>query len=123
MGWAALLLALFMVLAFSNTYLHFYLCMAIGGQWPQNRLLASAAAYLILNTLLQFVMMFGMITAALAFHFADMSFFRGFQSLAEQSPALFIYSMLGIGAGLMIFLDVIYYLTTRWLLSRRLNLA
>lgn len=80
-------------------YLHFYLCMAIGGQWPQNRLLASAAAYLILNTLLQFVMMFGMITAALAFHFADMSFFRGFQSLAEQSPALFIYSMLGIGAG------------------------
>lgn len=118
---AALLLALFMVLAFSNTYLHFYLCMAIGGQWPQNRLLASAAAYLILNTLLQFVMMFGMITAALAFHFADMSFFRGFQSLAEQSPALFIYSMLGIGAGLMIFLDVIYYLTTRWLLSRNLR--
>lgn len=34
---AALLLALFMVLAFSNTYLHFYLCMAIGGQWPQNQ--------------------------------------------------------------------------------------
>ncbi len=119
---AVLLLALFMLLAFSNTYLHFYLCMAIGGQWPQNRLLASAAAYLILNTVLQFVMMCGMIAAVLFLHVSNINLY-GLHSLAEQSPAVFFYSMLGISAGLMLLLNVIYYFVTRWLLSRRLNLA
>ena len=117
-----LFLFLFMLLAFSNTYLHFYLCMAIGGQWPQNRLLASAAAYLILNTVLQFVMMCGMIAAVLFLHVSNINLY-GLHSLAEQSPAVFFYSMLGISAGLMLLLNVIYYFVTRWLLSRRLNLA
>lgn len=119
---ATLLMALFMLLTFSNTYLHFYLCMAIGGQWPQNRLLASAASYLILNTVLQFVMTGGMIAAVLFLRISNIGFY-GLQSLAEQSPALFFYSMLGIGAGLMLLLNAIYYFVTRWLLSRRLNLA
>lgn len=120
---ALLLMALFMLFAFANTYLQFYLCIAIGGQWPQNRLLASAAAYLILNTVLQFVMFFAMVAGVLVFHFADAGFFGGLQALVEQSPSTFFYGMLGLGAALMTALNAAYFFVTRWLLGRRLNLA
>lgn len=117
------LFGLFMLLVLANTYLHFYLCIAIGGQWPQNRLLASAVAYLILNAVLQFVVFFGIIAAALIFSSADISFFRSLQSLAEQSPTGFFYGMLGVSAVVLIVLNLVYFFVTRWLLSKRLNLA
>lgn len=120
---ALFLFGLFMLLVFANTYLHFYLCIAIGGQWPQNRLLASAVSYLILNAVLQFVVFFGIIAAALIFSSADISFFRSLQSLAEQSPTGFFYGMLGVSAVVMIVLNLVYFFVTRWLLSKRLNLA
>lgn len=120
---ALFLFGLFMLLVFANTYLHFYLCIAIGGQWPQNRLLASAVAYLILNAVLQFVVFFGIIAAALIFSSADISFFRSLQSLAEQSPTGFFYGMLGVSAVVMIVLNLVYFFVTRWLLSKRLNFA
>lgn len=120
---ALFLFGLFMLLVFANTYLYFYLCIAIGGQWPQNRLLASAVAYLILNAVLQFVVFFGIIAAALIFSSADISFFRSLQSLAEQSPTGFFYGMLGVSAVVMIVLNLVYFFVTRWLLSKRLNLA
>uniref|UniRef100_UPI003FF0D7A2 hypothetical protein n=1 Tax=Candidatus Fimivicinus sp. TaxID=3056640 RepID=UPI003FF0D7A2 len=120
---ALFLFGLFMLLVFANTYLHFYLCIAIGGQWPQNRLLASAVAYLILNAVLQFVVFFGIIAAALIFSFADISFFRSLQSLAEQSPTGFFYGMLGVSAVVIIVLNLVYFFVTRWLLSKRLNFA
>lgn len=120
---ALFLFGLFMLLVFANTYLHFYLCIAIGGQWPQNRLLASAVAYLILNAVLQFVVFFGIIAAALIFSSADISFFRSLQSLAEQSPTGFFYGMLGVSAVVLIVLNLVYFFVTRWLLSKRLNLA
>lgn len=117
------LFGLFMLLVFANAYLYFYLCIAIGGQWPQNRLLASAVAYLILNAVLQFVVFFGIIAAALIFSSADISFFRSLQSLAEQSPTGFFYGMLGVSAVVLIVLNLVYFFVTRWLLSKRLNLA
>lgn len=120
---ALFLFGLFMLLVFANIYLHFYLCIAIGGQWPQNRLLASAVAYLILNAVLQFVVFFGIIAAALIFSSADISFFRSLQSLAKQSPTGFFYGMLGVSAVVMIVLNLVYFFVTRWLLSKRLNLA
>lgn len=120
---ALFLFGLFMLLVFANTYLYFYLCIAIGGQWPQNRLLASAVAYLILNAVLQFVVFFGIIAAALIFSSADISFFRSLQSLAEQSPTGFFYGMLGVSAVVLIVLNLVYFFVTRWLLSKRLNLA
>lgn len=120
---ALFLFGLFMLLVFANAYLYFYLCIAIGGQWPQNRLLASAVAYLILNAVLQFVVFFGIIAAALIFSSADISFFRSLQSLAEQSPTGFFYGMLGVSAVVMIVLNLVYFFVTRWLLSKRLNLA
>lgn len=120
---ALFLFGLFMLLVFANAYLYFYLCIAIGGQWPQNRLLASAVAYLILNAVLQFVVFFGIIAAALIFSSADISFFRSLQSLAKQSPTGFFYGMLGVSAVVMIVLNLVYFFVTRWLLSKRLNLA
>lgn len=120
---ALFLFGLFMLLVLANTYLYFYLCIAIGGQWPQNRLLASAVAYLILNAVLQFVVFFGIIAAALIFSSADISFFRSLQSLAEQSPTGFFYGMLGVSAVVLIVLNLVYFFVTRWLLSKRLNLA
>lgn len=120
---ALFLMAVFMIFAFANTYLQFYLCIAIGGQWPQNRLLASAAAYLILNTVLQFAMLFGVIAAALIFCFAGAGSFRALEVLVEQSPAVFFYGILGTGALLMMTLSFACFFVTRWLLSKRLNLV
>ena len=80
-------------------------------------------AYLILNAVLQFVVFFGIIAAALIFSSADISFFRSLQSLAEQSPTGFFYGMLGVSAVVLIVLNLVYFFVTRWLLSKRLNLA
>ena len=118
-----LLFSVFLLFAFVNTWLHFYLCMAIGGQWPQNRLLASAAAYLILNAALQILLFVGLIAAALVFYTLDSGSFRGLQTLAQQSPMGFFFGILGVNADLMAVLDLVYFFATRWLLGKRLNLA
>lgn len=115
-------LVIFILLAFANTYLNFYLCIAIGGQWPQNRLLASAAAYLILNMALQFFMLFGTIAAALLLHFSGVGL-NSLQSLAARSPGVFAFGVFGLIAALMTALSLAYFFVTRWLLGRRLNLA
>lgn len=120
---ALLLFSIFLLFVFVNTWLHFYLCIAIGGQWPQNRLLASAAAYLILNAVLQILLFVGLIVVSIVFYTLDGGFFYGLQSLAQQSPMGFFFGMLGVNVALMAVLDLVYFFATRWLLSKRLNLA
>lgn len=45
--------------------LFFYFCIALGGQWPQNRLIATILCYFVITFVLQIVLFFAMIALAL----------------------------------------------------------
>lgn len=106
-------------------FLFFYFCIALGGQWPQNRLLATVICYFVITFVLQILMMVIMFSiGCIAFLLPDQTmvnasttFFS--QLTSEQIVNLFtLFFILLFVAG-----DVILWLLTRHYLTKKLNLA
>lgn len=106
-----------------TAFLYFYFCIALGGQWPQNRLLATVICYFVLTFVIQILAVLSMValvfvslttpdTAA-----ATSSFIT---SLSPEQTAILI--MLGITL-FFVFVSVILWLLIRYLLTKKLNLA
>lgn len=118
---ATVMLVLF-IIGTVNTYLQLYLCMAIGGQWPTSRLGASIAAYLILNFGLQLLFVIGMFTSGVAL--AVTGAMDALILLAESTaPAAVMCGAMGAVGAVLLLGCVVYFCVTRWLLTKRLNLA
>lgn len=118
---ATVMLVLF-IIGTVNTYLQLYLCMAIGGQWPTSRLGASIAAYLILNFGLQLLFVIGMFTSGVAL--AVTGAMDALILLAESTaPAAVMCGAMGAVGAVLLLGCIVYFCVTRWLLTKRLNLA
>lgn len=107
-------------------FLFFYFCIALGGQWPQNRLLATVVCYFVITFVLQILMVIlmfaiGFITFMLPDQPTVGAAASGFFSTltSEQIINLFtLFFILLFAAG-----DVILWLLTRHYLTKKLNLA
>lgn len=102
--------------------LFFYFCIALGGQWPQNRLLATILCYFIITFVLQVVMFFAMIAFALIAvnTFSDMpapSLFSALTPYQAVSVVALCFTLFFAAA------CAILWVLTRHYLTRKLNLA
>ena len=105
-----------------NTYLQLYMCMAIGGQWPTSRLGASIAAYFILNFGLQMLTVAGMLVSGVVL--AATGAMDALVPMVEHAaPAAVMCAVMGAVGAVLLVGCVIYFCITRWLLTKRLNLA
>ena len=118
---AAVMLVLF-IIGTVNTYLQLYMCMAIGGQWPTSRLGASIAAYFILNFGLQMLTVAGMLVSGVVL--AATGAMDALVPMVEHAaPAAVMCAVMGAVGAVLLVGCVIYFCITRWLLTKRLNLA
>ena len=118
---AAVMLVLF-IIGTVNTYLQLYMCMAIGGQWPTSRLGASIAAYFILNFGLQMLTVAGMLVSGVVL--AATGAMDALVPVVEHAaPAAVMCAVMGAVGAVLLVGCVIYFCITRWLLTKRLNLA
>ena len=118
---AAVMLVLF-IIGTVNTYLQLYMCMAIGGQWPTSRLGASIAAYFILNFGLQMLTVAGMLVSGVGL--AATGAMDALVPVVEHAaPAAVMRAVMGAVGAVLLVGCVIYFCITRWLLTKRLNLA
>lgn len=109
-------------------FLFFYFCIALGGQWPQNRLLATVVCYFVITFVLQILMMILMF----AIGFFTFTFMLPDQP-AISAAATGFFSNLTSGQIINLFTlffillfavgDVILWLLTRHYLTKKLNLA
>lgn len=104
-------------------FLYFYFCIALGGQWPQNRLLATVITYFGVTLAVQIVAALGMVALVfVSFAMPDISTTTSsflVELTPEQSAALFI-----LGITLFFFIAcVILWILIRYLLTKKLNLA
>ena len=113
---------MFFIIGTANTYLQLYLCMAVGGQWPTSRLGASIAAYLILNFGLQLLFVIGMIAGGVTL--AVTGAMDALILLTESTtPVVVMCGAMGSMGAVLLLGCVVYFCVTRWLLTKRLNLA
>ena len=118
---AAVMLVLF-IIGTVNTYLQLYMCMAIGGQWPTSRLGVSIAAYFILNFGLQMLTVAGMLVSGVVL--AATGAMDALVPVVEHAaPAAVMCAVMGAVGAVLLVGCVIYFCITRWLLTKRLNLA
>ena len=115
-----LMLALFM--GIFVTYLQFYTAISIGGQWQQTRLVASVVSYVGINVILQTLSavgfwIFGMIA------FSNQNNVTAVINTFALDPVLMFNTVFGCISLVLAALCVIYFFITRWLLSKKLNLA
>ena len=115
-----LTLALFM--GIFVTYLQFYTAISIGGQWQQTRLVASVVSYVGINVILQTLSavgfwIFGMIA------FSNQNNVMAVINTFALDPVLMFNTVFGGISLVLAALCVIYFFITRWLLSKKLNLA
>ena len=105
--------------------LFFYFCIALGGQWPQNRLLATILCYFIITIVLQIVLFFATIVLALVL-LQNMDTTAGITTLPFFS-ALTPYQAVSVIALcftlFFVIASVILWVLTRYFLTQKLNLA
>lgn len=118
----AAVMLVFFIIGTVNTYLQLYMCMAIGGQWPTSRLGASIAAYLVLNFGLQMLTVDGMLVSGVVL--AATGAMDALVPMVEHAaPAAVMCAVMGAVGAVLLVGCVIYFCITRWLLTKRLNLA
>ena len=118
----AAVMLVFFIIGTVNTYLQLYMCMAIGGQWPTSRLGASIAAYFILNFGLQMLTVAGMLVSGVVL--AATGAMDALVPMVEHAaPAAVMCAVMGAVGAVLLVGCVIYFCITRWLLTKRLNLA
>lgn len=105
--------------------LFFYFCIALGGQWPQNRLLATILCYFIITIVLQIVLFFAAIVLALVLlqnmdtsaGITTLSFFSSLTPYQAVSVIALCFTLF------FVIVSAILWVLTRYFLTRRLNLA
>ena len=121
-GWLVLYcikLVLLVLEGFAVGYLALYLCMAIGAQWPQHRLLASVVTYFVLSFAVQALMM---VTAGLAFrHLTKVAV--AVEESVQRAPlpggAILLSGILLILAAI----GAILWAVTQYFIGKKLNLG
>ena len=120
-----ILLCVALLVMLCCVFLFFYFCIALGGQWPQNRLLATVICYFVITFILQILMMvfvfaIGWITLLLPDQSVVIDFITFFSRLTSGQIlnlfTLFFILLFAVG-------DVILWLLTRHYLTKKLNLA
>ncbi|MEG3074079.1 MAG: hypothetical protein RR867_07660 [Ruthenibacterium sp.] len=119
--WIIPLLVLLVFVGITCQYLMLYLAMAIGAQWPNNRLPASIGAYLGIGFILQICMFFGMLIVG--FVGMQTSWFAEMAQFMINNPMAAANTMFGIVAVGAVLCSLLFFFVTRWLLSKKLNLA
>lgn len=126
-GWGVLLLPLWFLLlmaaGIAATYLMLYLAMAIGAQWMQNRLLASVVAFFCLQTALQIISFVGMMLSGFLLQNQIVAWATRISTLETVNPFSILFTVTGIGLGVCIVTGAVFFAVTRWLLTKKLNLA
>lgn len=116
------------LLCLATIYLFLYLCMAIGAQWPQHRLVASILTYFLLTFVLQVLMMIAVIFVAVGAYSTvqsgDITLISGALT-SEQTAAA--HGLLGglLTVPVLLFgaADAILWVSTHYFITRKLNLA
>lgn len=121
-GWLALYLiklALLVLEGFAVGYLLLFLCMAIGAQWPQHRLLASVVTYFAMSVAAQALMM---VTAGLAFRHLTKAVVAVEESV--QRAPLFGGTLLLSGLLLILLaIGAMLWAVTKYFIGKKLNLG
>lgn len=115
---------LIMVLLMAGAYLFFYLCIAIAGHWPQQRLLASIITYFVLSFVLQvvFLIVVTLIGYTIIMAGGNITHSSVLQLMNLVSSRGFVYGMLALFALLCAGADAILWVITRNLMTKHLNL-
>ena len=110
---------------FCCAFLFFYFCIAIGGQWPQNRLLATVVCYFVISFLLQLLMIVGMMVLGTIIYFSGIEAVgNATQAIASAVTSYQLISIILLCISLFFAVgSVILWLLTRYFLTRKLNLA
>lgn len=118
---ALLFLAAFGVTAVAGAYLDFYLACAIGGQFGQQRLLASIISYFILGfleqilaTMVLILLMFGAVQMNALWVVGFVHSLNSFWMMVAVMSGILL---------LVVILDAIKWAVTQWLMTSRLNLV
>lgn len=104
------------------TYLQFYTAISIGGQWQQNRLVASVVAYVGINLALQIIGVAVLSVFGMAVSSNDATV-AATNNIFFENPVLMFNTIFGGIFLVLSVLGVVYFFVTRWLLSKKLNLA
>ena len=121
-GWRALYgteLVLLMLESFAVGYLVLYLCMAIGAQWLQHRLLASVVTYFVLSFAGQVLMM---ATIGLTFRHLTKTV-DAVNTVFQQNPLSTIAAILGGILLILAAIGAILWAVTQYFISKKLNLG
>lgn len=117
----ACLFVLILLALLAGTYLEFYLACAIGGQFGQQRLLASIIAYFVLGFVEQILGVFLVIIVAVGAVQANAA---GWLELFYNVDSFWaMFYMLAILLAFAVLVDAIKWAVTQWLMTRRLNLV
>lgn len=110
------------LIGMTNSYLLAYLSMAIGSRRQESRLFSSIAAYVVLNAALMVLyLIFMAVSGALT---ASLGILQAAQSYVNSLPPFTaVCIFMGASACVLLIGDVIYFLVTRALLTKQLNLA
>lgn len=118
---AWLFLAMLMVALVVGVYLDFYLACAIGGQFGQQRLLASIVAYFvlgfleqILSTVVLILLVFGSAQLDSLWIVSFIHSLNSFWGMVAVLSGIFL---------LLVLVDAVKWAVTQWLMTRRLNLV
>lgn len=118
---AAVMTILILLAVLAGTFLEFYLACAIGGQFGQQRLLASIVAYFMLGFVEQIIGVFVVVIAALAaVQVNAASWLQVFYNVDSLWAAVYL---LAIVLAVFALVDAIKWAITQWLMTRRLNLV
>lgn len=113
---------LVLVLLAGGGFLFVYLCIAIAGHWPQQRLLASIVTYFVLTFVLQVVGLILLVLTVYAFapHLENFSIM-----LMRLDPSNMTGILYAVGAGFVLILaafDAMLWAATQYLITKKLNL-
>lgn len=119
--WAMLFLIFCcVVVAVASAYLSFYLCCAVGGQFGQQRLLASIVSYFVLTFVEQVLTSLAMIVVAFsAIQANGLWWFNILFSMDSEWAAVCLAVVIIIA---LLVLAAIKWAIIQWLMTRRLNL-
>lgn len=114
---------LLMLLGMAAAYLMMYLSCAVGSQWPQNRMMASVITFVVVGTALQILSLVGL--AAFTFSGAMVPWLLWVTSGAWTAAeiGMSIAGIFGMLSAILLVLDAVGFLATRWLLTKKLNLT
>ena len=119
---AATVMAILILLALlAGTYLEFYLACAIGGQFGQQRLLASIIAYFVLGFVEQIISV--VLVVIMALTAVQVHAGSWLQVIYNVDSFWATVYLLAIVLVVFVLVDAVKWAVTQWLMTRRLNLV